>query len=73
MGEGGVVPHNILVPILRDNNTVCQNYMKNEKKNASSTISSVFLFFLTKLLQFTRLCEKKKKMKPGLKRKERNS
>lgn len=32
MGEGGVVPHNILVPILRDNNTVCQNYMKNEKK-----------------------------------------
>lgn len=61
MGEGGVVPHNILVPILRDNNTVCQNYMKNEKKNASSTISSVFLFFLTKLLQFTRLCEKKKK------------
>lgn len=62
MGVGGVVPHNILVPILRDNNMVCQNYMKNEKKkNASSTISTVFLSFLTKLLQFTRLCEKKKK------------
>lgn len=73
MGEGGVVPHNILVPILRDNNTVCQNYMKNEKKMLQAQLAACFFFFLTKLLQFTRLCEKKKKMKPGLKRKERNS
>lgn len=71
--ERGVVPQNILVPILRDDNMVCQNYMKNEKKMLQTQLAACFFSFLIKLSQFTRLCEKKKKMKPGLKRKERNN
>lgn len=58
--ERGVVPQNILVPILRDDNMVCQNYMKNEKKMLQAQLAACFFSFLIKLSQFTRLCEKKK-------------